>query len=418
MENHQRLAVAMNVMLCLRLLVLAGPLNAQAQTPEYLHQLFESGKVFALRDAVQHADVPLFYRGAVEASLNKIAQAQTHLHKVIQSDPHSEEAYQAHDLLCNMYQRNGLYREALREAQAAFTERPNAKDLQNVMPYFQALARFPDMTVAKRRPSTVHRTSGDHSLPFKLNGKDDSFGFDTGAITSIMSDREAAHLGMTTQAVSTKMGDSSGNGVSGFRVAVANDLVIAGLHLKNVPFLVVPDTNEPFVEFPPDEYGRGLLGLPILIAMQTVRWQPKGDLDFGFHSEAATQLANLLFHGTNPIVQVTVQNRLLDFSLDTGAIDTDLNQVFAKELPALISSGQRETHTITGFGGTNNYESILLPSVALQVGGKDVTLAPAHIFVANGVGGGSMWAGNLGNDLLNQAHAITLDFRAMSLKLD
>jgi hypothetical protein len=47
-----------------------------------------------------------------------------------------------------------------------------------------------------------------------------------------------------------------------------------------------------------------------------------------------------------------------------------------------------------------------------------VSLTPAHVFVAHGGGGGSIWAGNLGNDLLNQAHAITLDFRGMSLKLD
>jgi predicted aspartyl protease len=404
--------------LCLRVLVLAGSAKAHAQTSESLHQLFQSGKVFALRDAVQHGDAPLFYRGAVEASLNKIERAQTDLHKVIQTDPHSEDAYQAHDLLCNMYERNGLYREALRELQAAFAERPNAKDVQNAIPVFQALARSPDMTVAKRRLSKVHRTPGDHSLPFKLNGKDDNFGFDTGAIISIMSDREAAHLGLNAEVVNSKMGDSSGNGISGFRVAVADDLVIGGLHLKNVPFLVVPDTNEPFVEFPPNEYGRGLLGLPVLLAMQTLRWQPRGDLEFDFPSEAATQLSNLLFHGTTPVLQVTVQHRILDFSLDTGAVDTDLNPVFAKELPALISSGQKETHTITGFGGSNNYDSILLPSVALQIGGKDVNLTPAHVFVVHGVGGGSIWAGNLGNDLLNQAHAITLDFRAMSLKLD
>jgi tetratricopeptide (TPR) repeat protein len=341
MRNKKLLAVAMRAMLCLRVLILLGSATAPAQTPESLHQLFASGKVFALRDAVQHAHAPLFYRGAVEASLNKIEQAQTDLHKVIQSDPHSEDAYQAHDLLCNMYGRNGLYHETLREAEALLTERPNAKDVLNALPLLHALARSPDMTVAKRRPSTVHRAPADHSLPFKLNGKEDSFGFDTGAGISIMSDREAAHLGLTPEAVSGKIDDASGNGVSGIRVAVANDLVIAGLHLKNIPFLVVPDTNEPFVEFPPNEYGRGLIGLPVLLAMQTLRWQPRGDLEFGFPSEAPTELSNLLFHNASPVVQVTVQNRILDFTLDTGAVDTDLNPIFAKELPALVSSGQR-----------------------------------------------------------------------------
>jgi predicted aspartyl protease len=418
MENRQLLAAAMRVTLCLRILVLMGSANAQVQTMESLRQLFESGKVFELRDAVQHADAPLFYRGAVEASLNKIEQAQTDLYKVIQADPHSKDAYQAHDVLCNMYERNGLYREALRELEAELAERPNAKDLQNALPLIQVLAKAPDMAVAKRRPSTVHRTASDYLLPFKLNGKDDSFPFDTGAGISVMSDREAAHLGLTAEAVSGKIGDSSGNDISGFRIAVAKDLVIGGLHLKNVPFMVIPDTNEPFVELPPNEGNRGLIGLPVLLAMQTLRWQPKGDFEFGFPSEATGQLSNLLFHETNPVVQVAVQNRMLNFTLDTGAVDTDLNPVFAKELPALISAGQKETHKITGLGGSNNYDSVLLPSVAFQIGGRNVSLTPAHVFLSHGVGGGSIWAGNLGNDLLNQAHAITLDFRGMSLKLD
>jgi hypothetical protein len=39
------------------------------------------------------------------------------------------------------------------------------------------------------------------------------------------------------------------------------------------------------------------------------------------------------------------------------------------------------------FGGTNNCDSILLPSITLQIGGREVYLTPAHVFVAHGVGG-------------------------------
>jgi hypothetical protein len=189
------------------------------------------------------------------------------------------------------------------------------------------------------------------------------------------------------------------------------------LHLRNVPFLVIPDTNEPFVEFGPKEGHRGLIGLPILLAMRSVRWTPHGDFEFDFPHTSATETSNLLFHETNPIVQVMAGERKLDFTLDTGAVGTDLNPLFAEEFPDLISSGKKETNTITGVGETRDYESVLLPSVSLTVGGKAVILAPAHVSVAQGLGGVSMWAGNLGNDLLNQAHTITIDFRVMSLKL-
>jgi hypothetical protein len=59
---------------------------------------------------------------------------------------------------------------------------------------------------------------------------------------------------------------------------------------------------------------------------------------------------------------------------------------------------------------------VLLPSVDFQVGGREVTLKPAHVFLTHGL---SEWAaGNVGNDLLHQAHTITLDFHAMTLRLE
>jgi predicted aspartyl protease len=396
--------------------VVIAAASCEAQSPDDLHKLFESGKVFALRDVVQGKDAPTFYRGAVDASNNHIAEATRTLHEVIRAAPDSEDAYDARDLLANVYQRNGLYREALLELEAAIQQRPQAKELQNARPLFEALARSGDMTVVRLRPTRL-RGLHDRRLPFRLNGRRDSLAFDTGAVVSFVSDREAAYLGLTAEPVSTKIGDSSGNGISGFRVAIAKDVVIGGLHLKNVPFLVIPDTNEPFIEFGPKEGHRGLIGLPVLLAMQSIRWEPRGDFEFDFPPPKTAETSDLLFHETNPVAQVKADGRNLDFTVDTGATTTDLNPLFAKEFPALVTSGQKETNKITGVGGTRYFDSVLLPSVSLSVGGKVVNLAPAHVSIAQGIGGTSMWAGNLGNDLLDQAHSITIDFRIMSLKL-
>lgn len=390
--------------------------NCKAQTPDDLHKLFASGRVFALRDAVEQADAPPFYRGAVASSLNHIDEATMELREVISADPDSEDAYQAHDLLANMYMRNGLYREALQALDAAMRKRPQSKDLQNDRPVIEALAKLGDMKVIGLKPTTIHGLH-NRQLPLQINGRRDGLDFDTGANVSLISDREAAYFGLTPQAVSTKLTDSSGNGISGFRVAIAKDIVVGGLHLKNVPFIVISDTNEPFVEFGPKEMHRGLIGLPILIAMRSIRWTPNGDFEFDFPSTQPTEPSNLLFHELNPIVQVVAGGQKLDFTLDTGATDTDLNPLFAKAFPDLISSGKKETHAITGVGGSNNYESVLLPSVSFSIGGKAVALVPAHVSVAQGLGGVSIWAGNLGNDLLNQAKAVTIDFRVMSLTL-
>jgi hypothetical protein len=124
---------------------------------------------------------------------------------------------------------------------------------------------------------------------------------------------------------------------------------------------------------------------------------------------------NLLFHGATAIVQVHVSDKPLIFSLDTGAVDTDLNEGFAKALPAIVEAGHKESRAITGLGGSNQYESVLLGPVEFDVGGSKVTLKAPHVFPKHSLGN---FDGNLGNDILHQAKAVALDFKAMELQLE
>jgi hypothetical protein len=66
-------------------------------------------------------------------------------------------------------------------------------------------------------------------------------------------------------------------------------------------------------------------------------------------------------------------------------------------------------------GGSNKYDSVLLGPVVFQVGGYDVTLKAPHVFPSHSLGS---FDGNLGNDILNQTRAVTLDFKAMGLRLE
>ena len=318
--------------LLLFFLALVATLRSSAQSVLDWKTLLDSGQVFALREAVQRSPAPDLYRGAVLSSCNNVHDATRLLHAVIQQEPHSEAAYRAHDILGNLYQRNGLYKEALQELDAALLERPEAEDMRNVRPLFAMLAASGDMKTLTLRHSKL-ALAQDNNVPFTIKGRRDSFAFDTGANISVMSEREAAHLGLAVKAVSTRFNDSSGNGLSGMHIAVATRMRIGGLTLRNVPFMVIPDANEPFAEMPPDERHRGLIGLPILLAMRAIRWSPKRSFEFDLPPENSTSVSNLLFHEQNPVVQVEVTGHQLDFTLDTGATDTDL-------IPALPGSFQ------------------------------------------------------------------------------
>lgn len=161
---------------------------------------------------------------------------------------------------------------------------------------------------------------------------------------------------------------------------------------------------------------RGIIGIPLLLAMRTVRWKPKGSFELGFPGNALNlPTCNVLFHNANPVIDVKAGGKHLDFTLDTGAVTTDLNPAFADALPGLVQAGTPEKQTIEGLGGTTEGNSVLLPSVTLQIGESTTVLSPAHVFTEHG--NGTWAAGNLGMDVLSQASAFTLDFSAMTLRL-
>jgi predicted aspartyl protease len=389
---------------------------ADGREPD-IQSIYDGHHWFALRDAVEHGDASPFFRGAVAAAFNKTKQAQLDLEAVISAAPHSREAYSAHTLLAGLYFRTGRYREALAQEDAMLAEKPNAEDAKNVEPLFRALSRSPNQTVVQKQASTVKTRLKDGNLfvPLTINGSSASYIFDTGFNGSGMSESEAIRLGLEVHEISTKVDSMSGVRVTA-RIAVANNLTIGEFHLANVAFLIFPDKQPPFDELP--DGARGILRISVILALQSIRWTADGTFLVGRSPTAgAIGPANLCFEGAFPVVQVVVRHSVLDFTLDTGAQNTDLYQMFAKEFPDLIESGKKESHELTGVGGSATFDSIVLPSLNLSVGGRDVLLQPAHVLLQKGSGTSDLYSGNLGMDLLTQAHSITLDFQRMTLTL-
>ncbi|HEV2135267.1 MAG TPA: aspartyl protease family protein [Terracidiphilus sp.] len=397
-------------------MVLGGlTISLRAQEEQDLRQMLDANQAFALRDTVAaNGHAPVFYRGAVEDSLNRVQEAQRDLEKAMATDP--LHAFEAHEMLANENFRNGRYREGLAELEAAHKSRPDAADVKNFLPLMRALAAWPDMEVVDCRGSRVKmQEESKHTqwLPVKIDGHDVIYGFDSGAALSTMGEADAKQLGLEVRHVDMQLNEASGKDVQGVDLAMVHDLVIGGLHLRNVPFFVLQDSGEPFAKMAVGT--RGLLGLPVMLAMQSVRWDSEGWFTLGSNAHVRHPSAqNLLFHGTTAIVEVAVNGRALIFSLDTGAVDTDLNAGFAKALPELVARGKKETRAITGMGGSENYDSVLLGPVTFSVGGHDVVVLAPHVFPSHSLGS---FDGNMGHDILDQAKSVTIDFKSMALEL-
>ena len=70
-----------------------------------------------------------------------------------------------------------------------------------------------------------------------------------------------------------------------------------------------------------------------------------------------------------------------------------------------------------GVGGAKYMEAATLESLRFSIGEFPVMLKPAGVLLKPTTDPSKFFAGNLGIDLLQQAHKTTFDFKAMTLTL-
>lgn len=383
-----------------------------------LKSLYEGHRWFELREEVANTHAPIFYKAAVEAAFNQAPQAERDLEAVLRSPADRERVWEAQQLLLGLYFRLGKYRKASEQAQLMLTQKPDATDIRNIAPILQVLSTVQDQRVISeaRAPASIDIEDKNIFLPVKVNGVEAHYILDNGFSLSGMSTSEAKRLNLHIHDVATNIDTMNGTKVN-VRIAVVDDLDIAGVHLANVAFYVVPDEQPPFDQL--EKGQQGILGLPVTIALNRFQWNP-GARSFTVlppSRRVNPTEGNLAFDGTSVFDRLDFRKRALNFSLDLGAQNTVLYPAFAHDFPDLAAIGSPETHKVTGVGGSTQIGSIVLRSLTFDVGGREVFLKPAHILLQDNNSTASWFAGNLGMDLLNQARTIEVDFSAMKISL-
>jgi len=162
---------------------------------------------------------------------------------------------------------------------------------------------------------------------------------------------------------------------------------------------------------------RGIIGLPVVIALQSVRWTASGTFEIGLDSGSERAVQNLYFDGLVAVTRVGVEGRQLDFVFDTGnGAGTQLWQSFANDFAGLLKErGTRSKKRVTQIGGSKEREVVVLPELRLRVGGRETILRPANVF--SRPVGNEYQHGLLGTDLLSQADEVSIDFQSMSVWL-
>ncbi len=262
----------------------------------------------------------------------------------------------------------------------------------------------------------IRACRSESRLPVSIDGATVNYILDNGFSLSGMTESEAKRLKLSVHMVSTEIDTMSGARVN-IRIAIVHDLVVGRVHLKNVAFYVLPDDQPPFNQRAPGH--RGILGLPVVVALGHFAWQP-ASRTFRIFSNSSERLApgaNLAFDGSNVFTQLIFRGTTLDLNLDLGAQNTVLYPSFAKQFPDIQERSTTEQHRVTGVGGSASIKSLTSPSLSFQLGGVDLALKPATVLLEENNSTSTWSKGNLGMDLLNQAHTVDVDFGSMTLSL-
>jgi predicted aspartyl protease len=311
------------------------------------------------------------------------------------------------------YLRTGQYAEATRLIDQMLAVEPR-EDLKNVRAMFGS---GPNMRV--RHASGNFRcdvTDTGVSLPLTVNGARVQWLADTGANVTMISDAEAARLGLMIRDSEGRAADLAG-GSTGVRIAIARRVVIGRTRLEDVLFLVLPAGQMPWKELAAGR--QGILGLPVIVALDSLRWTHAGMCHTGLIDDPSRRgPSNLRYDGLQVITSVTFSGRELDFVLDTGnQSGTQLWERFGKDFePVVKERGRPGSSRVTQIGGATDRPVTVIPDVRLDVGGRVTSLPRAQLF--SRPVGDDRFHGLLGMDVLSQSNDVTIDFRSMRLVLN
>jgi hypothetical protein len=387
----------------------------RAQVPSSnLEELVSQRRWRELRVAAAQGAHVGFYR-AIAAAVFNDPESESLFKHVIREEPASEHAYEAYDWLANNYQKSGRYHSLAVIRQAQWEAFPNKKAIRDQKEEDAPFMNLPDQVNGQRVAATFHHDGHSLPAPAAINGKHVEFFFDNGSDVSCISEDEAKRLGMTFSNSVGSMGSMTQS--VKFRMATAKAITIGKMHFRNVSFAVLPDDQPPMSLVPLGH--RGIIGLPLMVAIGKFRWDRNGTIMVGEKSEdLLPDRSNLIFDaGDHVVLQAKFQGEPIWTSLDSGATTTDIYAPFARQFSVYLQQhGKIGNNQIIGVGGAENYDAIDVPELSLQIDGRNLAIRPAHIMTKRQDHRDWILA-NVGKDLYMQTSGFTLDFQAMRFTL-
>lgn len=256
------------------------------------------------------------------------------------------------------------------------------------------------------------------NVPVTVSGKTKDFIFDTGANFSVIQRSVALEMGCEIIPVQFDVSAITGAKVKS-DLAVVKELTIGGpegsgqvITCENVVFLVFDDKDLTFSDYSI----QGIIGFPVIRNLEEIHIT-KDDQLIVPETPEVYKNSNMFLNGFVPVVQVTQESDTLQFSFDTGAVETSLNSAYyTKYKKKIEKKGKKQTLKSGGAGGMVEFEGYILPKVTIAVGTSQATLHDVQVRKDRVGESDAGFDGNLGQDFIKQFDEMIISFNYSTIR--
>lgn len=269
-------------------------------------------------------------------------------------------------------------------------------------------------------PTSIEKKGwrGTHiMMPVTVHGKSYPFIFDTGATTSVLSERMAKELGVRVVKDSVLYNQNLERPGYG-KLAVLDSLQVEDIVFRNLLVTILPPTVVDSVL-----QVDAILGYDFMKQIGEFHILPnEGKVVFPAQSTALPASGRNLMHaGGLPYLKATSDKGRLSFVFDTGCTTAALYYpYYAKYKDQMDKTGVKEDIYSGGFNLVKKEEKLRVPSVAFQVGDMPVEMKAIIVSSAPDTVNHAFQNhdGIMGMDLINQYKKVIVNFKDMFVEFE
>ena len=254
-------------------------------------------------------------------------------------------------------------------------------------------------------------------VPVKGRKKEIAALFDTGATMNAISLRMAKQMKMKILNDSVQLSGTVNN--AGWApVALAQELTIGDISVKNIPFLIIDPIEHP--ENDQTDPIEMVIGFPVISALKHLRICRDEQTIEVLNPSKEKRPCNMLSVNGCPYIRLYSEKRPLTFVLDCGSSATWLTEKYYWENEAyIITHANPVQRELAGLGGSQYYTVFELTHFCIDIDNQPTEIGPIDVFTQIIPGFQQMPNdGLVGSDFFYRFKYITLDFNQMNISFD